>query len=759
MKQEVPRKPDYARVFNRLSHMIALSDEGKLQSTVDDSILSSLAIDCGQTRVAGVADVIALVRAYYGISLGEHLVQPSMDRLVAKGKLLRDRISRALLVSPDVTASIRKRIDEARDLESQVRNQWLESLDCSETLAEADELWHCLQAYMAKAFERHGVETITLLVPDLLTSRRDNRHLSAYLEESIEAECHVVPHDKAFDAVQRFFRESTTDRTRYVAQLLDATFAYFALSADRATSAYLQGRISPLTLLLDTNFIFGVLNLHSHHLNAVSRELVDLVQNHKLPFRLCYHEVTLRETERTIDFIGDRLRGRRWTQATSRAAVRSGLLSGVETRYHEMNAERGPIAPEDFLMRYAHLEAELQSYGFTAFTRGASSKELDDERHQLVAEYDAYIKDHRPRGPKRYEALNHDMTVWQAVRRLRTNGHSALDVGAFLLTTDYYLFCFDWYTQRRPDTLGLVVMPNQFLQVLRPFVTPDNDADRSLAETFAIPALRAATTDYSATVSRVLSVLNSFAGMNEDTALSILADQVLIRQLSEIDPASEEFAESIENEVVRQNEYLQDRQRHLESAAQESRRLAAESQALLARQQEDTEIERQKRLRVEAEAERIRQDAEAARLRAESSEATSKQVTDEYSEKLRQLEDAHKHDARRLVRIVCFLSVVLEISLTLLIARVMFWDWAVQHLGMLFGAILLLVGVTAWVAVERGVDWPWLANHEHKAGLRLAALFLVVGLAAMVACPDAIGIWAASLVISVLSSLVQIVKR
>lgn len=674
MNQGTASKPDYARVFNRLSHMIALSDDGKLKSTVDDAVLNALATDCSNSHVTCVADILKLVQVCYGISLAEHLVQSSLDRLLSRGSLLRDRNSKTLTVSPKVLAEIQARIDGARALEEEVRTQWLASLGYVGASAEADELWRCLRSYMAKAFERHGVETVTLLVPDLLTSRRDTKQLSVYLEESIEAECNSVSHDVAFSGVQRFFRESTASRTRYVAQLLDATFAYFALSVDRATSAYLKSRISPLTLLLDTNFIFGILGLHSHHLSEVSRELIDLVQTNKLPFRLVYHEVTLQEIERTIEGISERLRGRRWTQAASRAAVRTGVLSGIETRYHEMNANDGPITPEDFLRRYTYLEAELRQYGFAVYRRGEPRKDLDDERYRLIADYGEYIKDHRPRGPKKYEALNHDMTVWQTVSQLRTNGHSLLSVGAFFLTTDYHLFCFDWYTKRKPNTLGLVVLPNQFLQLLRPFVASDSDADHRFVETFAIPALRAVSTDYSLTASRVLSVLNSFAGLSEETAVNILANEVLIRRLSDIDPDSEEFTDSIENEVVRQNEYLLDQQKRLQIAAEQSLRQAEESQMLLAKQQEETEKERYDRLRSEAEVESAKREAEEIRRQAASSEAISARLLSDYSAKLSQVEAERQANLRKTGRIVSLLSASFLAVLTFLVARTLAWS-------------------------------------------------------------------------------------
>ena len=72
-------------------------------------------------------------------------------------------------------------------------------------------------------------------------------------------------------------------------------------------AAHLRADLRPLTLFLDTNFLFGILHLHVHPQVGVSNELVRAIPKHSLPFELCYHPRTLREIQSSVHYYGDLL--------------------------------------------------------------------------------------------------------------------------------------------------------------------------------------------------------------------------------------------------------------------------------------------------------------------------------------------------------------------------------------------------------------------------------------------------------------------
>jgi hypothetical protein len=691
---------DYPRVFNRLAHTLAISQQGKLNEAVDNLILTALTLSC-EVRSVKRNEIGEVIQTCFGLTLNDDLLRSSVDRLMTKGELLQDPPSKHLLVSPSARASIEVRIEDAQVLEVRVKTEWLESVAHTSNEECRAELWACLSAYMARAFQRHGAQTIMLLSPNVPLREENRKQLSIYMEEAIHETCAQIPHDVALDAVQQFFRKSTPLRTKYVTQLLDGTFTYFALTVDRATSVYLRDTISPLTLFLDTNFIFGVLDLHSHPLNEVSQQLVAFIKKNQLPFKLLYHEATFKEFERTLDALASRLKGTKWQPSVSRVAVRSGRLSGVELRYHELNAQ-APLDPDVFLSKYAYLPELLDDWGFQIFKPSSETKQQTDERHRLVAEYGDHVERHRKLGPKPYDALNHDITVWQTVRRMRSNGSSVFHVGAFFLTTDYYFYSFDWQNLRQPKALGITVLPDQFFQLLRPFVPSTDDSNHGFVETFAIPEFRTVATDYTATVGRVLSFLNTYADVSEDTAVKILANEVLIEQLKGLDETSREFAALIENAFVEDNERLRREKEELASQAQVAQQKTAEIELIA--QQKDDELRRLKEEHdlVLAEAAST-QERQAQELQATQNflAGTASRLRDEQA----RVETIQRElDRRKVVGryVLAALLAILGIGAIVVLPSVFRWGWLEQHparLGLYLASILVILGI-AWAIAD-----------------------------------------------------------
>jgi hypothetical protein len=353
--------------------------------------------------------------------------------------------------------------------------------------------------------------------------------------------------------VRRFFSDTTPSRTAYLAQLLNATFTFFALTVDEIASQYLRSKLKPLSIFLDTNFIFGLLNLHVNPLEDVSAELISLIREHNLPFKLYYHTETLAEIRRTLDATHDFMRQFRYSQAVSRAAVSTGRVSGVELRYHEVNC-KSPASVDDFFAKYSHVPELLKSLGCVVFRPNTRETPTVDQKGPLIAEYDDFVKKVRPGRPKAYPALDHDIVVWWTinVRRAAASG-TMLDAGALFLTADYLFYRFDWQRLRKPGTLGAAVLPSQLLQFVRPFVPRGDELDKRLVEALSLPEFRAASGDLNRVASRVLGVMATYAELPEETAATILSDELLLRRLRPSADSPEKLQYAVENEITKQN--------------------------------------------------------------------------------------------------------------------------------------------------------------------------------------------------------------
>jgi hypothetical protein len=543
----------YNEIFSHLCHFLALSKEVKLPDVLDELIVSAMALD-QSLKFDSQQMISEAVSVFFNVDIPGNEFDESMDRLIETGRVLRD--GNEYYLPAEVLSGVLERNERATELEETVKAEWLDQLEeqYQNLLSEDGELlWELLKSYMAKAFKRHGAQTIRILDPKYDIPPEVDTHLSVLLDHTLKESELEITQQMARDAISSFYKSTTASRTKYLAQLLDGTFSFFALTADEITSDYLKSSLVPMLVFLDTNFIFGILDLHVNPMIEVSHELIDIIESNNLPFDLCYHKATLEEMQRTIGAIGDSVRGRRWSSALSRAAVKNNQISGIEFRYHEMNAKE-PTDPEAFFDIYEHPKPLLDERGFKLFEPSKRPEDYIERKGDLLARYREFIEGRRR--PKPDAAYNHDMTVWLDAHDLRRSGDSVLESGVLFLTCDYHLYAFDRELHNRHHKVGMIVLPNHFLQMLRPFVPATDDFDRRFVETFAIPEFRTIGSDYSETVSKVLSYLAVLSDVSEETATRILADRLLIENLKGVDENSAEFRSSIESALAADNERL-----------------------------------------------------------------------------------------------------------------------------------------------------------------------------------------------------------
>jgi len=479
-------------------------------------------------------------------------------------------------LAADHQAAWQRRTAEAANLEHAVKSEWFaEAMPHAPAGTTQEALWACLSAFLSSALDRHGAQTLRLLAPDAVTDGAGDSGLTELLDRAIiscGANC-----DRPFvaDAVRRFFSQATVARTAYLAQLLNATFTFFALTVDEVAARYLQAQPKPLSIFLDTNFIFGLLNLHVNPLEDVSEELIALIHDFHLPFKLYYHTETLCEIQRTIGPTHDFMRQHRYSQALSRAAVQSGRFSGIELRYHEINADT-PISIDDFFAKFDHVPELLEALGCVVYRPHARELPSVEEKGPLIAEYDDFVKKARPERPKSYPALDHDIVVWWTIQKRRSRSvGTLLDVGALFLTADYLFYRFDWQKLRKRPALGTTVLPSQLLQFIRPFVSRTDELDRRLVEALSLPEFRAAGGDLNRVASRVLAVMATYADVAENTAAGILSNELLLGRLRDVADSPERLQEAVESELMRQNSEARTEVLRLRSELEEQRTAAA----------------------------------------------------------------------------------------------------------------------------------------------------------------------------------------
>lgn len=707
-------QPNFTLAFKQMASFVAIAKTRQISEVLDELIQQSFFV-LPSEPLSTPDQVAHAMKSIFGIDINSKDVGMALERL-RKAQIIVNIGNGHLALAPSVKEALRLRVGSAKALETDVRNVWQKQAGLIAPNLDPEKLWLTLRSYLAQAFRRHGIQAVELLNPDAALGKDSKVGLSSILDGIIAKQFPERERALARESVSAFFLNVSSDRKRaeYIANLADGAFNYFSLAVAPEVSEKLRGKLNNLTLFLDTNFLFGLLNLHVNPQVDVSSELIEAIGKFKLPFRLRYHEATVREMTNTLFYFGKELKLRKWPQKISRAVVASGALSGIEMRYHSKNAEQ-PVAVEDFLAPYQHWQELLKGRGIDVYNV-IDSQEHFLARANLEADYKDYLTYvHRE---KPVDAVQHDMNVMETVQSLRTNAKSTLDAGALLITCDYHLFRFDYEKSRDDGRHHSTVLPSLFWQILRPFVADNEDFDNAFAETFALPEFSLGKGGAQRAAARMVSILASYSDIPEETATKMLANDLLIAELQS-KKTDAEFAETIESVLASENAALLEETAAL-AAQLERERLEAGAKQRDLELSAEVIASREKAL-ADSEQALNEKAAEIERLQVEKADQT-KIATNAAQNVIREHQEAQaatalaeqlqndlagaRRTADRTAKIASFLIGALVIGLFEIIIRsVSPWTWLLNHQNGfgIEGCIILImflgvlgIGVKQW---------------------------------------------------------------
>ena len=703
-KNDEARIPNFSMAFQQMASFVAISKTRDFTHTLDELVQQTFII-LPQDSFTTPASIGLAIHTLFGIKLADKVIALSIERLKKKENIVvftGNQMSLSSMLRKD----LEMRITDAKRIEEEVKQTWLSQISGQYPHLDSEKLWGALRVYLAQAFRRHGIQTIALLDSTAEVAKEQLGSLSSILHSVIKKEFSEDQHENAYAAVSSFIATVRLDKNRaeYIAQLADGAFNYFSLTIAPEISAKLRTKLNPLTLFLDTNFLFGILNLHVNPQVDVSAELIETIHKFKLPFRLRYHDATSIEISNTIVHFGGELRKQKWPQQISRAAVQSGMFSGAELRYHEKNADES-IDVDDFLAPHRHWEILFKDKEINIH-RVDSSQERLRSRATLEADYKEFLKKHNREKP--YEAIQHDMAVLETVRSMRSNARSTLDAGAILVTCDYYLCRFDWESSREEGNASCVVLPSLLWQILRPFVSESPEFDEAFAETFALPEFALLTRGGAEkAASRMLSILAGYKSIPEETATSMLANELLLNELQS-KKTEEEFVKTIESALAKTNVVL------------------LEEKGALERQLSKEKVESEEREnKLAATIQTLRQHEEAITCQSialQEKEDVIRKLTQQDLEKKRQILEAKERERTNKQDMVTLKDQKKVAELNVDITN-KFYSFV----------LAVLVATLFEIIINFVFPWHWLLRHPNSYGLQaslsLLIIFGIIGLA------------------------------
>lgn len=434
-----------------------------------------------------------------------------------------------------------------------------------------------------------------------------------------------------------FFNVSNRPCRNQVFRLLSAHFFAEATQLSQETLSLLESKKTRLLrIVLDTNFVFSVLKLHDNPGDDAALSLVDLAHrsNGALTIRLFVLPDTLEELRRTLQAQMNVVENIRTTRAMAGAA-RTQPLSGIVKRFFEAASKSPGLTAESFFQPYIdELRTILREKGIEVLDAPASVyHQRQDIVDDVLAEKEREERDRPIEMRKGYEAIQHDVVLWHAVKdRRNTNNDSPFDAEYWAVSIDWRLIAFD--RQKRAAlgySLPVVIHPSNLIQLIQFWLPRSDVLQESLVDSLRLPLFfhRFDPEDEKTTV-RVLAAISRFENIDdfsEGTIETLLANRALRGKLKEAEKTDDEVLQLVKDEILAQHKEA------LGELERTKRRLSSSESSLADAAAEQEDAKRKLEITA-ASAENASRVAEAERERANKAETERMRLDQERQKQL-----------------------------------------------------------------------------------------------------------------------------
>lgn len=580
---------DFEKAYEKVAAFIAVNETVDFTKALSELVLQTFTVH--GSSFTSREEIQEAIEGYFGLRFSLADLDISINLLLQNDLLLNHYNS--FRINEGERIRRQEDIENSKNLEISVFEEWRTEIQADyPSLTFEREVYPLLESYLIRVFKRHGLQTSAFLDPNFQAPDDYLKSTTELLTESINdlgIRLSDVKTEQLKSVISGFFKgiSNSINRAKYIRLRADAAFGYYSLTIDPEVSSAMKDSLSALSIFLDTNFIFGVLDLHSNPFVTISKEILQSITSAKLKIEFYFAPITSEEFSRTINFHGQELIGKRWSSSASQAFVQAGTVSGIARKFHEKNSV-SRIEGADFLRPYMNPIQFLTSQGIKYYN--GLQPDIDTQLEYLYNEFLGGAKKYK--GAK---SIQHDMELMNLVsaKRAKKSTKSAFSVGALLLTCDYWLYKFATIRSREKGESAFVLIPNIFYQLLRPFVNPTENYDKAFAETFVLPEFRTiGITNYERALNRLMSLLGSYDDLPKDMIIKMISNDRLVVGLSDIDNDNE-FDKTVKDFV---NQELLEEKEELFKALEEKEKQSQEAEQRtkeLAEQLKHSEAQRQ----------------------------------------------------------------------------------------------------------------------------------------------------------------------
>ena len=274
-----------------------------------------------------------------------HLIQERLDHLTARGDLFKDK--NLFYLTEKVRDEYSRLQTEAEDLQKRIQDRYERILQPHRTLIKLLPSWfEFSQDLLIPVINELGARTMELLRGEMPIPRTEaySKFISRFPDE-----------DKM--AIQALIISFLDPEDRAVRSYIYGHLNHYMLVRSSSLDKKTLDRIAIGTdetptfrILLDTNILFSILNLHYNPANAAAQALVELTKviDSYVDVGLYVSPRTLDEAKSSLTSARDQAPRGRVTRSMAQAAEEVGNISGLLGRYMQLSTQGSAGSPSSY---------------------------------------------------------------------------------------------------------------------------------------------------------------------------------------------------------------------------------------------------------------------------------------------------------------------------------------------------------------------------------------------------------------------------
>ena len=366
---------------------------------------------------------------------------------------------------------------------------------------------------------------------------------------------------------------------RYLSSLTSRAERFYSLGIEKSEYEKLKSlKLNKLTLLLDTNILYSILNLSTNPEKAAVFELLKLSREETIDLKFVYLPKTYSELQQARAHLEVAVSRENFRPGQIRALLCSDSLDPFARQYFENKLINSETPHPNEILRYA--SDVLKSKGIIIYNeRFEELAENTDFLNSKIAEYidfQRYFNNlNEERGydlrvNKSDKKIEHDIFLREAVNILKSKFGIEDELNFICLTMDNSIVHFDHYT-RRKQNVGLYkpinpnfILPSTLLKRLRPFIPIiSQDYRKAFITSLTAPSFESIQSSDSILIQQSMTYFKSLGIEDEEVIMNCIKRELFLKDFEkELDNGNAEAY--IKSELAKELDHIKEKMTALE---------------------------------------------------------------------------------------------------------------------------------------------------------------------------------------------------